>query len=85
MSAQTSIECTSTAMVVPPSSATQMERFDQLIQEAETRLLEREAYVREASLVSGDTAVASFELEKMRLLIALLYEGRQRLATDCAG
>ena len=41
-----------------------MERFDRLIAEAETRLEEQEAYVREVALVSGSTAVASFELQR---------------------
>jgi hypothetical protein len=60
----------------------QIERLDRLIREAETRLEEQEAYVREVSLVSGSTAVASFELEKMHLLVALLREGRKRLSDD---
>ena len=58
----------------------QIERLDRLIGEAETRLEEQEAYVREVALVSGSTAVASFELQKMQLLVALLREGRQRLS-----
>ena len=56
-----------------------MERIDRLIEVAESRLEEQEAHVREVALVSGSTAVASFELQKMHLLVALLREGRQRL------
>ena len=69
----------------PRSAALQIERLDQLIREAERRLEEQEAYVREIALVSGSTAVASFELHKMHLLVALLREGRQRLSdASCA-
>ena len=59
--------------------AAQIERLDQLIEMAETRLVEQEAYVREVSLVRGSSDVARFELQRMPLLIALLREGRMRL------
>ena len=65
---------------VQRSHAAQIERLDRLIRAAETRLDEQEAQVREASLVSGTTAVASFELQKMHLLVALLRENRARLS-----
>jgi hypothetical protein len=85
MSVQTIIETASTQKSAHRSPAMQVERLDRLIREAETRLEEQEAYVREVSLVSGSTAVASFELEKMHLLVALLREGRKRLSDDtCA-
>ena len=81
MSAQTIVEHISMPGAAHRSPATQIERLDRLIAEAETRLAEQEAYVREVALVSGSTAVASFELQKMHLLIALLREGRERLST----
>jgi hypothetical protein len=81
MSAQTTIvERVSTREPAQRSPVAQIERFDRLIQMAETRLLEQEAYVRNVARVSGSTAVATFELQKMHLLIALLREGRERLA-----
>ena len=73
-----SIDC---QQIGAPFACLQIERYDRLIEEAETRLAEQEAYVREVALVSGSTAVASFELQKMHLLIALLREGR-RAAPD---
>ena len=80
MSTQSIIESADPRDALRRSPSAQIERLDQLIQEAETRLEEQEAYVREIALVSGSTAVASFELNKMQLLIALLREGRQRLS-----
>jgi hypothetical protein len=80
MSTQTYVERSSTEGSAYRSPALQIERYDRLIEAAETRLAEQEAYVREAALVSGSTAVASFMLQKMLLLSALLREGRQRLA-----
>jgi len=82
MSTQIAVEGTSTQGLVRRSPAVQLERFDQLIIEAETRLQDQEDYVREVSLVSGSTAVASFELQKLQLLVALLREGRTRLCAD---
>ena len=76
MSIQTYVEPSSTHR----SPAVQIERYDRLIEAAAARLAEQEAYVREVALISGSTAVASFELQKMHLLIALLREGRRRLA-----
>ena len=80
MSTQSIIESANAQEAARRSPAAQVERLDQLIREAETRLEEQEAYVREIALVSGSTAVASFELNKMQLLIALLREGRERLS-----
>jgi hypothetical protein len=85
MSTQIYVERSSTEGPAHRSPALQIERYDKLIEAAETRLAEQEAYVREAALVSGSTAVASFMLQKMHLLIALLREGRQRLADVPAG
>jgi hypothetical protein len=62
------------------SAAPQIERLDRLLAEAERRLAEHEAYVREVSQANGNTAVATFELQRMHLLIALLREGRGRLS-----
>ena len=76
MSTQTYVEPSSTHR----SPAVQIERYDRLIEAAEARLAVQEAYVREVALISDSTAVASFELRKMHLLIALLREGRRRLA-----
>jgi hypothetical protein len=80
MSAQYIVKRASTEGSAQRWHAMQIERLDRLIQEAETRREEQEAHVREVSLVSGSTAVASFELQKMHLLIALLREGRGRLS-----
>jgi hypothetical protein len=80
MSTQTIVERANTQGAMQRSPASQIERLDRLIREAEARLEEQEAYVLEASLASCNTAVASFELQKMHLLVALLREGRQRLA-----
>ena len=80
MSTQTVLESVIVQGSAQRSPAMQIERFDRLIDAAETQLAEQEAYVREVALVSGNTAVASFELQKMHLLIALLREGRERLA-----
>ena len=80
MSAQTTIvEHVSTREAARRSPVAQIERFDRLIEAAELRLSEQEAYVRNVARVSGSTAVATFELQKMHLLIALLREGRERL------
>jgi hypothetical protein len=78
MATQHIVESTSSEDTTRPSPAGRLERIDRLIEVAESRLEEQEAHVREVALVS--TAVASFELQKMHLLIALLREGRQRLA-----
>ena len=84
MATQHIVESTSSEDTTRPSSAGRLERIDRLIEVAESRLAEQEAHVREVALVSGSTAVASFELQKMHLLIALLREGRERLAErDC--
>src|SRR6267154_597464 len=77
---QTLVESIGLQGFAPRSPDAQVQRLDRLIAEAETRLAEQEAYVREVALVSGSTAVASFELQKMHLLVALLREGRRRLA-----
>ena len=80
MSTQTIVESTGIQASAHRSPAVQIERLDRLISEVETRLEDQEAYVREVSLVSGSTAVASFELQKLHLLIAILREGRERLS-----
>jgi hypothetical protein len=80
MSTRSIVESATPQPAARPSPAAQIERLDQLILEAETRLEEQEAYVREIALVNGASAVASFELNKMQLLVALLREGRDRLS-----
>ena len=65
MSTQTYVERSSTEGSAHRSPVLQIERYDRLIAAAETRLSEQEAYVREAALVSGSTAVASFLLQKI--------------------
>jgi len=81
MLALTSDERGDTERLAGRVAATPLERLDHLIEMVQRRLVEQEAAVREASLTSGSTAVASFELEKMHLLVALLREGRDRLAS----
>jgi hypothetical protein len=80
MSTQIRVEHANNRRSVQRSPAMQIERLDRLIRAAETRLVEQEAQVLEASLVSATTAVASFELQKMHLLVALLRENRARLS-----
>jgi hypothetical protein len=70
--------------LLPRTDTSPLQRLDQLIDTVQGRLVEQEAAVREASLISGSTAVASFELEKMHLLVALLREGRQRITGAAA-
>jgi hypothetical protein len=82
MSTQFIVESADTPQTAHRSLAVQIERLDRLIAEAETRLEDQEAYVREVSLVSGSTAIASFELQKLQLLVALLREGRARLSDN---
>ena len=84
MSTRSVVESSIPQPAARPSPAAQIERLDQLIREAETRLEEHEAYVREIALVNGASAVASFELNKMQLLVALLREGRDRLSEASA-
>jgi hypothetical protein len=85
MSAQMTIQRVTIQGSAQRSPASQIERLDRLIREAETRLAEQEAYVLEASLANSNTAVATFELQKMHLLIALLREGRERLSDGSCG
>jgi hypothetical protein len=63
------------------SSATaQIERLERCIAGAERHLEQQEARVREAVLAGRRTAVDDFNLKKMELLLALLREGRERIA-----
>jgi hypothetical protein len=80
MSVQTSVRSDTTRDLARSPSVEQIERLDRLLAEAEKRVAEQEAYVREVSQVSGNTAIATFEVQRMHLLIALLREGRERLS-----
>jgi hypothetical protein len=80
MSVQTTVRLVTAQGLARQPPAPQIERLDRLLAEAERRLAEQEAYVREISQVNGNTAIAAFELQRMHLLIALLREGRGRLS-----
>ena len=80
MSVQTTVRLVTSQGLARQSPAPQIERLDRLLAEAERRLAEQEAHVREISQVNGNTAIATFELQRMHLLIALLREGRGRLS-----
>jgi hypothetical protein len=80
MSVQTTVRLVTAQGLARQPPAPQIERLDRLLAEAERRLAEQEAYVREISQVNGNTAIATFELQRMHLLIALLREGRGRLS-----
>ena len=69
-----------TQRLSPQAAGSPLLRLDQLIEAVEHRILAQEADVRETSLVDGSDTLAAFELEKMHLLLALLREGRERLA-----
>jgi hypothetical protein len=81
MSARSSVERVGSTVMVSRAPIVQIERFEQLIREAEARLEEQTALVRQASLVGGNTAGADFDLEKMHLLLAILREAKERIAT----
>ena len=57
-----------------------LERVDQAIEEAERQVEEQEVLIGEAARGGGDAAPEIFELQKMQLLVAILREGRERLA-----
>jgi hypothetical protein len=64
------------------SASAQIERLERCIAGAERHLEEQAARVREAALAGFSTAVADFNLQKMELLLALLREGRERVAQN---
>ena len=80
MSTQTIVQSVNVEGTTRPPPAAQIERLDRLIRDAEKWREDQEAYVREVALVSGNTAPASFELQRVQLLIALLREGRERMS-----
>jgi hypothetical protein len=78
-----------TKIVVEPGSgpgreratpAHEMIRLERCITNAEQHLEEQEARIREAARTGRNTAVDDFNLKKMRLLLAILREGRERVA-----
>jgi Na+-transporting NADH:ubiquinone oxidoreductase subunit NqrA len=79
MSARNIAERVGPEVAAPRPFATQMERLDRTIEEAEMRLDEQETLIGQAALAGRDTAQDSFELHKMQLLVAILREGRERL------
>ena len=81
MQALTVDERGDTQRLSPLAAGSPLQRLDHLIEAVERRIAAHEASVRETSLVNGSNALVSFELEKMHLLLALLREGRERLAS----
>jgi len=63
-----------------PAAAHEMIRLERCIANAEQHLEEQEARIREAALAGRNTAVDDFNLKKMHLLLAILREGRERVA-----
>jgi hypothetical protein len=82
MLARSSVGRIGSTAVVSRAPIAQIERFDRLIREAEARLDEQSALVRQASLVGGNTASADFDLAKMHLLLAILREAKERVAAS---
>jgi len=54
-------------------------RLERCIGSAQHQIEEQEAHLRQASLTGHASALEMFELQKMRLLLAILQEGRARL------
>jgi hypothetical protein len=67
-----------------PRSVAHLGRVDQALEEAERQVEEQELLVGEAARGGGDAAPEIFELQKMQLLVAILREGRDRLAERVA-
>ncbi len=64
---------------IRPLRLMQLERLDRTISGAERHAEAQQRLIVEAALAGRTTAHASFELQKMQLLIAILREGRARL------
>jgi hypothetical protein len=80
MAAQYERHIIKSATPASSSAAAQIERLERCIAGAERHLERQEARVREAALAGRRTAVDDFNLQKMELLLALLREGRARVA-----
>jgi hypothetical protein len=65
---------------ISPAAAGEVVRLDRCIANAERHVEEQEARLREAALGGRSTALDEFDLQKMQLLLAILREGRQRVA-----
>ena len=57
-----------------------LERVDHAIDQAERQVEEQEKRIGQVAQAGGDAAKEIFELQKMQLLVAILREGRERLA-----
>jgi hypothetical protein len=62
-----------------------LERVDHAIEEAERQVEEQEKRIGQVAQADGDAAKEIFELQKMQLLLAILREGRERLADRARG
>jgi hypothetical protein len=62
-----------------------LERVDQAIEQAERQVAEQEKRIGQVAQGGGDAAKEIFELQKMQLLVAILREGRERLADRARG
>jgi hypothetical protein len=68
-----------------PRSEAHLGRVDQAIEEAERQVEAQELLIGEAARGGGDPAPEIFELQKMQLVVAILREGRERLAERVSG
>ena len=64
------------------STAGQVARIDRCIEGARRHADEQEARIRAAALAGCNTALDEFDLQKTHLLLAILREGRERVAQD---
>ena len=63
-----------------PARVPNLGRVNQAIEEAERQVEAQELLIGEAARGGSDAAPEIFELQKMQLLVAILREGRERLA-----
>jgi hypothetical protein len=68
-----------------PRCVAHLGRVDQAIEEAERQVEAQELLIGEAARGGSDAAPEIFELQKMQLLVAILREGRERLAERVSG
>jgi hypothetical protein len=81
MASQVSLHVVSdSTSIASISGSGEIARLERCIANAERHLEEQESRLRQAMLEGGNTAVHEFDLQKMQLLLAILREGRDRVA-----
>ena len=81
MASSVSLQVVSTEKsVVPLSEPGEIARLERCIANAERHVEEQESRLRQAMLDGRNTAMHEFDLQKMQLLLAILREGRDRVA-----